>query len=139
MNFRISAAWAVAFLTASVPAFAHHSFGMFDLQKNIVYEGTVLEYDWENPHSHLILKIDPGAKNPSTVGIWDIELQSVNIMSRQGWTRATYKVGDHAVVVAHPMKDGSRGASVFYAIMPDGRRLYGDIARPGPNTPAPTN
>ena len=38
---------------------------------------------------------------------------------------------DHAVIVAHPLKDGSiKGASIFYAIMPDGKRLYGDIARP---------
>jgi hypothetical protein len=28
------------------------------------------------------------------------------------------------------MKDGSKGASLFYAVMPDGKRLYHDIARP---------
>jgi hypothetical protein len=112
------------------PALAHHSFGMFDLQKNITYEGTVLQYNWENPHSHIILKIGPEARDPSMVGVWDIEVQAVNIMFRQGWTRSTYKRGDKATIVAHPMRDGSKGASLFYAIMPDGHRLYGDIARP---------
>ena len=29
-----------------------------------------------------------------------------------------------------PMKDGSKGISLFYAIRPDGSRLYHDIARP---------
>lgn len=91
-----------------------------------------------NPHSHLIVRIDPGAKDSLTTGIWDIELQSVNILSKQGWNRVTYKVGDHAVIIAHPMRDGSKGASIFYAIMPDGKRLYGDIAQ-GRTTGLQTN
>ena len=114
----------------ALPLLAHHSFAMFDMNKEVVYEGTVIEYRWENPHSHLILKIDSG-DNPDLKGTWDIELQATNIMVRQGWNRITYKAGDHAKVVAHPFRDSSiKGASVFYAIMPDGRRLYGDIARP---------
>ena len=51
-------------------------------------------------------------------------------MGRQGWTRATFKVGDRVKLVAHPMKDGTKGASLFYAQLPDGKRLYHDIARP---------
>jgi len=128
----------VALASLALPAYAHHSFGMFEMTKNVGFEGEVLQYNWENPHSHLVIKVPADAKDQSTVGTWDIELQSVNIMSRQGWNRSTYKVGDHAVLVAHPMRDGSKGASVFYAVMPDGRRLYGDIARPVTDTPAPS-
>jgi hypothetical protein len=115
---------------AAIPVYAHHSFAMFELTKDVTYTGTVVEYNWENPHTHIIVKVDPGAKDPSTVGTWDIEGGATNIMGRQGWTRATYKAGDPITVVAHPMKDGSKGASLFYAIMPDGKRLYHDIARP---------
>ena len=120
----------VAFLIA-IPVLAHHSFAMFELTKDVTYEGTVLEYRWENPHTHIILKVDPGAADLSTVGTWDIEGGATSIMGRQGWTRSTFKAGDHAKLVAHPMKDGvTKGASLFYAIMPDGKRLYHDIARP---------
>jgi len=28
------------------------------------------------------------------------------------------------------MKDGSKGSSLFYVILPDDKRLYHDIARP---------
>jgi hypothetical protein len=115
---------------AAIPVYAHHSFAMFELTKDVTYTGTVLEYNWENPHTHIIVKVAPGAKDPSTMGTWDIEGGATNIMGRQGWTRATYKAGDPITVVAHPMKDGSKGASLFYAIMPDGKRLYHDIARP---------
>ena len=71
----------------------------------------------------------PGV-DPKSVGLWDVEGGSVNIMTRQGWTRASYKAGDPIRLVGHPMKDGSKGISLFYAIRPDGTRLYHDIARP---------
>jgi len=120
-----------ALAAGALPLLAHHSFAMFDLTKDVTYEGTVIEYRWENPHTHIIVKVDPGAADPSTVGTWDIEGGATNIMGRQGWNRATFKAGDHVKVVAHPMKDGTtKGASLFYAIMPDGKRLYHDIARP---------
>jgi hypothetical protein len=120
----------VSAMAMAVPLLAHHSFAMFELTKDVTYEGTVVEYRWENPHTHIIVKVDPGAGDPATVGTWDVEGGSTNIMGRQGWTRATFKAGDHVKVVAHPMKDGTKGASLFYAVMPDGKRLYHDIARP---------
>ena len=74
-------------------------------------------------------KPGPGV-DPATVGTWDVEGGSTNIMGRQGWTRATLKPGDPITLVGHPMKDGSKGISLFYMIMPDGKRMYHDIARP---------
>jgi len=127
---KIMAFVVLAIIAVVAPAYAHHSFAMFDMQKETVYTGTVLQYTWENPHSHIIIKVAPGAKDPSTVGTWDIEGGSVNIMGRQGWNRATFKPGDSITLVAHPMKDSSKGASLFFAVMPDGQRVYHDIARP---------
>ena len=80
---------------------------------------------------HFTIDISKGPGiDPKQIGRWDVEGGSINIMTRQGWTRASYKVGDPATVVGHPMKDGSKGISLFYAIRPDGTRLYHDIARP---------
>ncbi len=123
---------AAAFLLLQArPALAHHSFAMFSMDKNVTFKGVVEEYRWENPHSHIVIKVAPGQGiDPATVGTWDVEGASINIMGRQGWNRATYKAGDPITVVAHPMKDGSKGASLFYAIRPDGSHLYQDIARP---------
>ncbi len=113
----------VALFTAR-PSFAHHSRAMFDMAKNITYSGVVAEYRMENPHSHIIITVSQGAKDPSTVGTWDIEASSVSIMVSEGWDRMTYKQGDPITIVAHPMKNGSKGALLFYAIKPDGTRLY---------------
>ena len=56
-------ALSVPFLIA-IPVLAHHSFAMFELTKDVTYEGTVVEYRWENPHTHIILKVDEGAADP---------------------------------------------------------------------------
>ena len=128
-----SALWIglAATLLMAGPLLAHHSFSMFEMTKDVTYTGTVVEYKWVNPHVHVTLQVDPGSGvDPLTVGTWDIEGASTNIMARQGWTKATFKAGDKMTVVAHPMKDGSKGASMFYIILPDGKRVYQDIARP---------
>src|SRR4051812_48273826 len=117
---------AVALTSKSVSA--HHSFAMFDMDKNVEYSGVVSEWKWQNPHVHFNVVVKNGPSE--TLGTWDVEGGSINIMSRQGWTRASYKVGDLVKLVGHPMKDGSKGISLFYAIKPDGTRLYHDIARP---------
>jgi len=97
---------------------------MFEVSKNVTYKGVVKEYRWENPHSHIIITVAAGAQDPSTVGTWDIEASSINLMIGEGWNRTTYRPGDPITVVAHPMKNGSKGALLFYAVKPDGTRLY---------------
>ncbi len=121
----------VGVASIAVPAAAHHSFAMFDMDKSLEYRGVVTEWKWQNPHVHFNILVKTGnAADPGTVGTWDVEGGSVNIMTRQGWTRASYKTGDPIALVGHPMKDGSKGISLFYAIRADGTRLYHDIARP---------
>ena len=74
---------------------AHHSFAMFEMDKDVEYSGIVVEWKWQNPHVHFTMHVKGGAGvNSQTVGTWDVEGGSINIMSRQGWTRASYKSGD---------------------------------------------
>ena len=97
---------------------------MFDMPRNVTYSGVVKEYRWENPHSHIVIIVGADAKDSSAVGTLDIEASSINVMISQGWSRTTYKAGDPITVVVHPMKNGSKAALLFYAIKPDGTRLY---------------
>lgn len=125
-----------ALLFTTATAYAHHSFAMFDMSKNITFQGVVVEYNWENPHTHIIVKV-PESAGKETAGTWDIEGGAVNIMVKQGWSKTTFKPGDPITVVGHPMKDGSKAASLFYAIFPDGKRLYHDVARPNADGSVP--
>ena len=130
--FRCAGCLLALIIAVSTPTLAHHSFALFDMDKNVSMLGSVVEYRWSNPHVHVVLKVDPGADVSSElVGTWDLEAAgSTNIMTRQGWTRVTLKTGDRITDVVHPMKDGAKGGSLFYIILPDGNRLYTDIARP---------
>ena len=113
-----------ALLCAARPSLAHHSRAMFDVTKNITYRGVVEDYQFRNPHSHIIVTVGPDATDASTLGTWDMEASSINIKVSEGWNRTTYKPGDPITVVVHPMKNGSKGALPFYATKPDGTRLY---------------
>src|SRR5690242_13167302 len=113
-----------ALLAAAPPTLAQHSRAMFDMTRNVTYRGVVKEYRWQNPHSHIVITVANDATDVSTVGTWDIEASSINLMVTRGWTRTTFKSGDRITVVAHPNKDGSKQVLLFYAILADGSRLY---------------
>ena len=109
---------------AARPALAHHSRAMFDMTRNVTYRGVVKEYRWQNPHSHIVITVGSDATDPATAGTWEIEASAINLMITRGWTPTTYKRGDPITVVAHPSTNGSRLVLLFYAIQPDGTRLY---------------
>src|SRR5687768_15420513 len=123
---RLSLAITVAAVTlvAASPTPAHHSRAMFDMRKNITYRGIVKDYQWQNPHSHIVITVGAGAPDPSAVGTWTVEASAIDVMTRMGWTATTYKPGDPITVVAHPNSGGSSPALLFYAIKADGTRLY---------------
>ena len=109
---------ALAVALGTGPAFAHHSFAMFDAQKQVTLSGTVREFQWTNPHSWLQVQVPQGAASVE----YSIELGSPNSMSRRGWRRTTFKPGDKVTVVINPMRDGSSGGALVYALDEQGKR-----------------
>ena len=121
MRFAFSISVAMAF---AAPAFAHHSFSMFDSQTTLMLEGTVSEFEYVNPHAWLHLTNSDNIE-------WSIEMGGINAISREGWTADTVKPGDRVTLQIHPMKDGSRGGQYVTATLPDGRTMQGgDLGLP---------
>lgn len=120
----LALAVAVGIALAAAPTLAHHSRAMFDMGKNITYRGVVEEYRWQNPHSHIVVRVGAGAADRSTVGTWTVEASAISVMTSSGWTPRTYTPGDPITVVAHPNIAGSNLVLLFYAIKADGTRLY---------------
>jgi uncharacterized protein DUF6152 len=118
-------------LLAGGSASAHHSFGMFDMNKEVTLQAVVVEYRWKNPHTHIVVTVPDGAKDPATSGTWDIESASISIMTRQGWNKSSFKPGDKITVVIHPLRSGEKGGALIYAIDKNGRKLYHDTERKG--------
>ena len=127
---------AVLALLTCVPAFAHHSFAMFDQSKALTLKGTVREFQWTNPHAWIHLDVPNQAGGVDT---WQVELNSPNNLKRQGWKSTSLKVGDAVTLLLNPLKDGTKGGLFVAVTLPDGSVL-GDPtrARGGPvNVPMP--
>ncbi len=101
-----------AALCISGAVHAHHSFAMFDNDREQVLEGTVKEFQWTNPH--IWIQVD--VKNAEgKVVEHSVEGGSPNGLRRQGWSKDTMKSGDKIVMTVHPFKDGSPGGSFVRA------------------------
>ena len=51
------------------PAMAHHSFTMFDAQKQMTLTGTVKEFQWSNPHCWIQLLVEESGQAAE----WSVE------------------------------------------------------------------
>lgn len=128
---------ALTAMGAATHAVAHHSFSMFDSEKRVKVVGTVVKFDWANPHSHILVEVPKEAADPSTVGTWDVEAAPPNILTRQGWTKRSFQPGDKITAVGSPMRDGTKAMALSYALDPAGKQLWTDVNRREPlETPA---
>lgn len=125
MNTKFLGIVAAALMLAG-PAFAHHSFAMFDYNREVTLVGEVKELRWRNPHIHILINV-PGASG--SVAEWDIEGATPNSIRRtQGWSGDTLKPGDKIAIVVHPLKDGTNGAMMVRATWADGKPITGNPA-----------
>ena len=101
----------------AVPALAHHSFAMFDAETTLVLEGTVVEFQWTNPHSWLQVEVTDDAGE--TVE-WSLEMGSPGGLARSGWRPRTVVPGSEVTVSVHPLRDGEPGGQILTVTLPDG-------------------
>ena len=114
------------------PAFAHHSFAMFDFDNTIKFNATVKEFRWTNPHVVLLVEGSPKAGAPPEV--WSMELTSPGNLTRMGWSRKSFKPGDHIELQFNPLRDGKHGGAFKEARLESGQVLSSsvrDIEKPG--------
>jgi hypothetical protein len=101
----------VAALTA-VPAFAHHSFAMYDQTKMLTLTGVVYQFVAQANHAeiHLYLigpdgKLEKGADGkPHAYGV---EMAGAAAIAEQGITADTMKAGTILSVKVNPLRNGT--------------------------------
>ncbi len=127
MNFKTASFVGITAVAFAAPAFAHHSFAMFDASKNLVLEGTVREFEWTNPHSWLRIMVqDEKLGRPV---MWAFELSSPARLTTMGMKSDSVHPGDVVTVTFHPMKDGTRGGQFIQAKLPGGKEVVRANAR----------
>ena len=132
MNFKMLCVAVTVSTALAAPAFAHHSFAMFDQDKTVTLKGTVKEFEWTSPHSWIrMMVVDPASGKAMQ---YAFEMGSPQRSTYDGWKKDTLKPGDAITVTMHPLRDGSRGGMYLSADLPNGKHM----GRTGPAVGAPT-
>jgi len=119
-----------ALLTISAPVSAHHGTASFDTTKDLTLTGTVTDWTWANPHC--FLKFD-AMDDTGAVRNWAVEVSNPTDMTKRGWARLSFKVGDKVTVNLQPVKNGAPIGRLKTVVLPDGSTLSAG----GPPVPAP--
>ena len=107
-------------LLFAMPLAAHHSFAIFDHSQTYTLKGTVLTFQWTNPHGYMELDLSEGPKN---VDHFTVELTSINMLRRAGWKSSDVKAGDEVTAIVAPLLNGDPGGLLLELKFPDGRTL----------------
>jgi hypothetical protein len=121
-----------AVLVISAPLSAHHGTASFDTTKDLTLKGTVTDWIWANPHC--FLKFD-AMDETGTVRNWAVEVSNPTDMTKRGWARSSFKVGDAVTVNLQPVKNGAPIGRLRTVVLPDGSTLSAN--GPAPAAAAP--
>ena len=142
---RVSAvriAWCGAILLTGIaliaPAGAHHSQSPFyDSTRKVEINGTVARFVFKNPHA--LIYVDAVDQTGQKVQ-WQVEMGSITIMQRNGWTPESIKPGDSIKVVGQSSRaEGTHGLCCAAISKPDGSPIgpQGRGRGAGPVAPLP--
>ena len=116
-------------LGGSLSAWGHHSFAIFDHTQTHTLKGTVVSFQWTNPHGYLELDV---AEGPKGIAHYTVELTSINMLRRAGWKSSDVHAGDEVTAIVAPLLNGDPGGLLLELTVPDGRTLVPPV--PGINT-----
>lgn len=105
MKMKNSAVLALAALVLSGLAQAHHSFfAVFDGEQLVTITGTVTEFRMVNPHAMMSIET---VDDSGVMKIWTVEFDGRLHLSRAGWDRTTFTVGESLEITGNPARSGS--------------------------------
>lgn len=117
---RLPALLAALLLAVALPALAHHSVSMYDMQNPTTIKGTVDRLEWTNPHAYIYVNVknDKGETEQ-----WAIEIDSPNFLKHNGWTRDTVKPGDTITATGGRARTGARTMRCTTIELANGEKL----------------
>ena len=107
---------------AAVPAVAHHANSAFDRTRTITLSGTVVRWQFINPHVGIWIDVIDESGNSQE---WSGEFQSIQDLYRLfGWNKDTFKPGDPVTIVGNPdRREGRYSIWTELVILTDGTRV----------------
>ena len=126
---RLASALFCAAALMALPTLAHHSYAAYDLNQIRTLQGTVETFQWNNPHSAIMLVLEPDGRGQPIK--WNIITSSPAILKRYGWTQESLKAGDRVSVTCNPMIDGSHAGRLHTVVLLDTGRVLQTAFSPG--------
>ena len=117
-------AFIILLLVSTVmPLAAHHSWPI-SRDRLITVKGTVIEFNWANPHPMMTLEVP--ANNGRTEK-WQIGGPAIIRMVANGWTKTTVKPGDVITGIGYQFANGEKILRLERVVLADGKelRVYG--------------
>jgi hypothetical protein len=112
------------FLAAIASVAGHHSFAVFDHSQTVTVTGVVTKYQWTNPHG--FLEVDYRGSDGTTKH-YTIELTSINMLTRAGWTSRSLKAGEMVKAIVAPLLSGEPGGLLLEVTLADGKTLVSPV------------
>jgi hypothetical protein len=109
--------WILAVSLSPGASLAHHAATMYDTSKETMLTGTVLAFEWVEPHTWTRISV---IDDQESEAVWLLEGMNPNYLGRLGWNRYTLKAGDRIDVAVYPRKDGTPSGMFVRATLPDG-------------------
>lgn len=114
-------------MTNVAPAWAHHSYAMFNHNKVFSIRGTIGAVQWANPHVWVWVYVP--RKHGRRYDLYGFESNTVINISRLGWHKDSLKRGDKVAIKYFPLWDTRRHIGYFIeARLSDGKTVVGDTA-----------
>ncbi|HTI65966.1 MAG TPA: DUF6152 family protein [Caulobacteraceae bacterium] len=110
-------------------ALAHHSNAMFEARKQVTVNGTVVDFEYTNPHAWLVVDV-PGAAGKAVR--WSFESDGPSTLLRSGIAKSSLVAGDKVSITGRPLRDGRPGGRLIKVVKADGT-----VLEPHPNAEAP--
>jgi hypothetical protein len=102
---------------------AHHSTLGFDGTQPTVINGIVATFNWRNPHTSIVLDVSNSEGPGEIITRWTIESESLQLLSRLGWTKSSITPGDRIRVTGARARNGAPAMRCRTIDLPDGTSL----------------
>jgi hypothetical protein len=116
-QFITGTAMAAVLLAGTGSVQAHHGFGLFQMDTNAEWSGTLTKMELVNPHSYMYFDTVDAQGQPLSMRC---EMRAATLIRRMGWSTEMFKPGSRVELKGHPHRDDPSACYIEEFTLDDG-------------------